>query len=449
MNSFFSVKKTGKQLLLLRTLLFAGLIFNSFTSQSLFASAPDTTDYYSENSLRYEDRIYVKNIRTVILSPDPNGIVPPIISLNSENKLYLSFDDLDGDYKVYNFSIVHCTAKWEPSNILTSEYLDGFTQNPIRDYRFSRGTLQTFTHYTASFPDFDMKIVKSGNYLLKVFTDANEDKLVFTRRFLVYDEKVTIEPSVHAATVVADRNFKQEVDFKINYTSGEISNPYAELIPVILQNSRWDNAITGLQPQFVRDQQLVFDYEDVNVFKGGSEFRYFDTRTLRLQTERVDSIYRDSTNTYHVQLLPDEKRTYKRYVSSNDINGQYLVRTTDAGDSDLESEYCMVHFFLPWVLPEQSGNIYVFGSLSDWQCRPEYRMTYNYARKGYEVTAYLKQGYYNYEYVFLKDGTKTADDFFVEGMHQETENEYTILVYFRKQGSLTDELVGMKKVKSR
>lgn len=433
---------------LLRFLLLTLILLNPLTGK-LFAFAPDTTDYYSENSLRYEDRTYVKNIKSILLSPDPAGLAPAIISLNSENKLFLSFDDLDADYKVYNFAIVHCTAKWEPSNILTSEYLDGFTQNPITDYRFSRGSIQNYTHYSASFPNFDMKITKSGNYLLKVFTDGNEEKLVFTRRFLVYEEKATVEAIVHAATVNADRNFKQEIDFNINYSSGEISNPYAELFPVILQNGRWDNAITGMQPQFVRDNQLVFDYEDVNVFRGGSEFRWFDTRTLRLQTERVDSIYRDSSSIFHVQLLPDEKRTYKRYVSSNDINGQFFIHTTDAGDSELEGEYCYVHFFLPWILPEQSGNMYVFGALSEWQCRPEYRMTYNYAKKGYEVTAYLKQGYYNYEFVFLKDGTSVADDFFVEGMHQETENEYTILVYFRKQGSLTDELVGVRRLKSR
>jgi Domain of unknown function (DUF5103) len=415
----------------------------------VWAFSPDTADYYTERILRYEDRTYVKNIRTVLFSPDVDGLVEPIIKLGSENKLYLSFDDLDGDYKVYNFSIVNCNALWQVSNASVTDYIEGFAQSPISEYRFSRGSIQSYTHYTASFPNFDMKIIHSGNYLLKVYEGNEEEKLIITRRFMVYDEKSTVAMNVHAATIVADRNFKQEVDFTINYNAAEISNPYAEIYPVIMQNHRWDNASFGIQPQFVRDQQLSYDYEDVNVFKGGNEFRAFDTRTLRLQTERVESISRDSTNAYQVQLLPDDKRTYKRYLTSPDINGRFLIRTTDAGNTELEGEYCWVHFFLPWPYPEQSGNVYIFGALSEWRCQPEFRMIYNSAKKGYEGSVYLKQGYYNYEYVLQKDGAAALDDVFAEGMHQETENVYTILVYYRRQGARMDELIGIKSAVSR
>ncbi|HLG04454.1 MAG TPA: DUF5103 domain-containing protein, partial [Bacteroidia bacterium] len=254
------------------------------------AAIADTTDYYGDKTLRYEDRVYVKNIQSVQLSPDPAVMAPAIIRLGSagtEDQLILSFDDLDGDVKTYAYTLIHCSAKWEPSNILVSEYLDGFADNPVQDYRLSRNPIQRYTHYTLAFPNQQVKLLRSGNYLLKVYAGNNSDDVVITRRFLVYEEKVDLQVRVHAATIVADRNFKQEVDFTIRYSTGEITNPFAEITPVILQNGRWDNAVSGLKPQFLKDQELIYDYEDVNVFRGGNEFRWFDTRSLRLQTERV------------------------------------------------------------------------------------------------------------------------------------------------------------------
>lgn len=150
----------------------------------IFAQNKDTSEYFSERTLRYEDRVYVKNVKTIQLSTDPAIMAPAIIKLNSEEKLFANFDDLDGDYKVYNYTIIHCSAKWEPSNILVSEYLDGFAENSIPDYRFSRTTIQKYTHYAFSFPNDGLKLTKSGNYLLEVYTDNNAEKVVFTKRFM-------------------------------------------------------------------------------------------------------------------------------------------------------------------------------------------------------------------------------------------------------------------------
>ncbi len=417
-----------------------------FFSTALFA---DSTDYFSVKTLRYEDRIYSPNIKTIVLSSNPGNLAPAIIKLNTTDKLFLDFDDLDGDYKVYSFAIHHCDAKWEPSNILVSEYMDGFADNPISDYRLSRSPIQKYTHYTVSFPDENVKLLKSGNYVLEVFSDNNHENLAFTRRFMVFEEKVSVDVRVHQATIVADQHFKQEVDFTINFNSTEVTNPFAELIPVILQNNRWDNALSGMTPQFVKDQQLVFDLEEGNVFRGGNEFRFFNTRSLRYGPEPIEKIERDSVNISHVYLATDERRTYKQYLNKNDINGRFMVETQDGGENNLDADYCWVHFFLAWPIPEKDGNIYVFGAFSDWQCRPDNRMTYNYGRRGYEAKLYLKQGYYNYQYVKLGDKDNAADDFYVEGMHQETENDYMILVYYRKQGSWVDELVAVKRTNSR
>lgn len=407
-------------------------------------------DYFSENLIRYDDRVYQSSIATVLLSPDPPTMLPPIIELNSEQKLFLSFDDLSGEHKTLSYTVVHCNAKWEPSDCSITDYLDGFMDQEISKYNYSRNTIQRYIHYEAAFPTESFKLLISGNYLLKVFQDGNQDKLLLTKRFMVYETKVSLTGDVHAPTIVSDRAYKQEVDFSLSYTDPQIANPFQEIYPVILQNGRWDNAITGLQPQFLMDKELRYDYEDVNVFKGGKEFRWFDTRTLKLNTERVEKITRDSASAaYHVYLMPDERRTFKRYMNNADINGKYLVRTQDNHDSEIEAEYCYVHFFLAWPVQELGGNMYVMGAMTDWRCTSKNKMTYNKERRGYECTLYLKQGYFNYQYSFLKDGETAADEYTAEGMNQETENDYWILIYFRKTGARTDELVAVKRLNSR
>jgi hypothetical protein len=235
------------------------------------ASSPDTGDYYNGNILRYEDRTYRKSISSVVLSPDEASMLPPIILLNSTEVLHFSFDDLDGDFKSLYYTVIHCNAEWEPSDVSNMDYIDGFPEQQISDYSFSRSTLQHYTHYKTQFPNEQFKLKLSGNYILKVYEDNDQDKLVLSRRFMVYENKVTLTGDVHAPTIVADRNYKQEVDFTVTYTTDEITNPFKEIYPVIMQNGRWDNAVKGIQPQFLMNKELRYDYEDINVFKGGKE----------------------------------------------------------------------------------------------------------------------------------------------------------------------------------
>lgn len=413
-------------------------------------AAADTTkeDYFKGDFFRYDDHVYKPNIRTVKLHEQSLEVSAPVIRLGGDQKLELSFDDLAGDYKSYSYTFIHCDASWNPSDILPMEYIEGFMDDKIGYYRHSINTLQRYTHYRVSFPNDNMKITKPGNYVLKVYLDAPAN-VVLSRRFVVYDQKVSILAAVQPATVIEDRNYKQEVDLTIAHPDYEITNPYTDLKVVISQNGRWDNAVTGLKPLFVKDRELVYDFDRDNVFNAGSEYRYFDTRSIRYKTERVRKIASDDTlKQTHVHLVDDEKRTFKRYSSYNDINGRYIIKMNEAKYSEAEADYVNVHFFLAYNEPVEGGNLYVFGALSDWQCKTEFRLTYSKERGGYECMVPLKQGYYNYEYVFLKDGERGADNSLIEGMHYETENDYYIFVYYRQKGTFYEQPVGFQRVSS-
>lgn len=411
-------------------------------------------NYFNPSFLRYADYIYKESITSVLFHREGWELTPPVITYGTDEKLMLSFDDLDGDYSVWQYTIIHCDALWNPTDLWQNEYIEGFTDDYIRDYRFSYNTLQRFTNYSLTIPNENLKFTLSGNYILKVYPDGQPDNPILTRRFMVVEPLVTVKGFVRAATPVDLRFTHQEVQFSVFTGSYIISEPYRDLKVVVRQNDRWDNVVWGLQPMMLRGDELDYRYTDgSNTFEAGNEFRYFDIKSLRYQSERVRS-YENRTDGYHVELLYDKNRATTPYITYGDINGQRLIKTEDANDPVVEAEYVWVDFFLPYPAPVSEGGVYILGALTDWQFSApgnspvsstgSGRMEYNYARQGYQARLYLKQGYYNYLYAYLPDGATKAETGLIEGNRFETKNSYTVMVYHREPGSRYDKLIAME-----
>ena len=237
------------------------------------------------------------------------------------------------------------------------------------------------------------------------------------------------------------------MDFKINTGNIIISEPYRELYVVVRQNGRWDNAVYNQQPRMILGNEYDYSLNENLVFNGDNEFRYFDMKTLKYNTDRMQSlVYLE--NGYNVYLLPDVNMRYKDYLSEQDIDGRFLIAANQTTDPYTEGDYAWVHFFLPYESPEAGGSFYVFGALCEWQFRPENLMHYDGQKHGYAAAIYLKQGYYNYAYAFLPNGSNEGDLSLTEGSHWETENEYEIMVYWRQPGDFYDQLVNVTFINS-
>lgn len=407
------------------------------------------SDYFKDNRLRYENHVYRENIKTVILELENNPMSDPIIELKSDNRLHLSFDDLDAESKDYAYKFFHCDVNWNLSPIDETEFLSGFYTERITSFKPSFNTLQSYYHFSAVFPTSQMQFTKSGNYVMMVYENNNTDQPIITQRFQIVETLVSIIPNLHRATVVAQRNTSQEIDFNIRYNSYPIQSPFSELTVVIKQNNRWDNAVSSLKPLFLKDKELEYNYEEENVFNGGNEFRNFDARTTRFQTQFVKKIEQDSANIFHLYLKDDFSQSSKRYAIEDDINGRYLIKVYDGTDNETEADYVHVHFRLKSDDVMPNGSYYIYGALTHWNFEPASKLIYNYDEQAYEATLYLKQGYYNYQYVFLEDGKKTADETVIEGNHFETENDYSMMVYQLLPGSRYQRLIGYHKLSSK
>ncbi|MEQ8623843.1 MAG: DUF5103 domain-containing protein [Vicingaceae bacterium] len=393
------------------------------------------------NYLQYRDHVYKENIGTPQLFVKGDQMTYPVIFLGSGRQLELHFDDLSSEFQVYNYKYIHCNANWEPSGLTEQEYLSGFLNGFIEEYEYSFNTLFSYINYSLIFPNQETQFTLSGNYLLLVYANNDEEDLVLSKRFYVVDEKVSIKSSIKMATLARFRDYKQEIDFTLNHEGYNIQDPYADLKVVISQNRRWDNAIDDLKPLFVKTPELVYNYEDDNLFDGNNEYRFFDTKDLRYQSMNVDGIQIMDKKT-HVYLLPEEPRSFKRYFFQQDLNGRRLIKRDESRDANREADYMLAHFTLKRAAKVPGGDVYVFGELSDWEFKDAFKMDYVEVNNEYVTTAKLKQGYYNYNYVFLPHGKNKGDMSVIEGTHAETENDYYFFVYHRQNGEIYDRLVG-------
>ena len=392
------------------------------------------------------DSIYDENIHTVLLHKTGWIFSLPIIGINANETLTLSFDDFDPDIKKFKYSIQICDAYWQVLPMQTFQYIDGFSDDYIDDYKLSFNTLQKYNHYNLVFPKENMKITKSGNYLIKIFLeDINQPVII--KRFMVMENLVNIKSKVKDATLLNEKRYRQEIDFSILTHNFIIDNPSRNIIVKIFQNMRADNAIIDLKPRLVKGNELDYDYDEENVFNGGNEFRNFDVKSLKYNSERIKNItYENGSN--QVYLHNDLPRPFKVYKSEEDINGKFAIKSDYTKDYETEADYTFVHFSLPFDIPTVEGNIYVYGNFTDWKLSEETRMKYNYKTRAYETSIYVKQGYYNYQYVLKRLNQSVLDETFIEGNHASTENDYFIFVYYRQPGELYDRLIGFQQINS-
>ena len=400
--------------------------------------SPKSAYIYNEGSLN-------KQIKTLLCHKKEDELSLPILNLNTDNQLLISFDDLDADIKNYYYTIIHCNSDWTKSDLMQSEYINGFKNEPIIDYEFSFNTMQKYTHYTFNFPNNELKPILSGNYVIKIFEEAGET--IAYKRFMILETKLTIEAKIRRATLAEGRNTKHEIDFTIKHPKLVVSDPFSNIKVTISQNNKQDNAITDLTPIYVKNNELIYDYEDDNTFLGNNEFRHFDIKSLRFHSDRIKTITYDSTYN-HVYLFNDRKRTFDRYSIEPDINGKFLIKSQEGWKTAIEADYAFVHFTLP-VDHISYGDMYVIGGFSDWQLKDEFKLRYNNMQKQYEGNAYLKQGYYNYHYALNDTITKRVDISFIEGTHYQTRNDYFVYVYYRAIGDRYDRFVGFLKTSSK
>ncbi|MBA4167182.1 MAG: DUF5103 domain-containing protein [Chitinophagaceae bacterium] len=406
---------------------------------------------FSNASAQIPEQVYADKIKSVQLFPYGNQLGYPIIHLGGSEQLELHFDDLAANVQNYSYTFQLCNADWTPVDLSQFDFIQGFSQQRISNYRMSSNAFTRYTHYQALLPDRNCTPSKSGNYILKVFINSDTSRLIFTRRMLVVQENSSV-----AATVQQPYNgllFKthQKIAFKVNVNESlDLLNPQQQVKVAILQNNRWDNCIFGIRPTFFSRKTLEYNTENDAVFPAGKEWRWLDLRSLRLQSDRVAS-GKYTNNSTEIYVKPDADRSTQRFNFYRDNNGRYYLQPTESINPLWQSDYATVHFTFvpPNNSPFPDKDVFLTGELNNYNLSDNAKMVYNAGKGVYETSLFLKQGYYDYMYVTRDRDLKKAISFeYTEGNLWETENDYMILVYYRALAGRYDQLIGLTRFNS-
>lgn len=421
--------------------------FTTNTTLVLVLSLFLSTQLQGQQDYMFTNNTYVDNLKTVVFGPSGYPHLFPMMQLGDRQSLTLSFDDIDSEVKNYVYTVVHCDRNWQPSGLAPLEYIDGFEEENIQNFDFSYRALETYTHYSLSIPNNNFGVTKSGNYLLVVYEDEEEKRVVITRRFVVVDRQVGISAENVRPVEVKKIHTHQEIDFEVNFLRLNVRNPMIELSATVIQNQRWDNAITNLEPKFLSSDKAIYDYQGKVVFPGGNEFRLIDLRSIRIPHRDVVFIDVNMDQQMEAELAPITSRSRAPHLSFIDFNGRYLIENQDNSDGDVASEYVYTMLTYKVEQPYLDDHVYLIGDITEWQVKDEYQLRYNPAISSYVGRFPFKQGYYNY---YIATSPSDADPrkprvpsiMKTEGSHADTENDYYILIYYRPFGTRYDQIVG-------
>jgi len=397
------------------------------------------------------DKIFDSSIHTILIHPINKPLAMPVLILNEGSPLQVSFDDFKANYQDYNYAIELMNANWTPSMLSSFDYVKGFNQIKINNFLVSSMASQNYFHYQFSFPNANCTPIKSGNYILKVFKNGNINELVFTQRFYVVEDQIGIAAQVQEPYDGNISKTHQKISVQLDLK--QIYSLQTEQLQLeVIQNYRYNDAIKLAAPNFIRGNILEYNKEDQLIFPSGKEARWLDLQSMQLVSDRISSFQKIQNKNY-VFLKPDVSRTEMAYYSFKDLNGNYLISNTDALQSENQNDYAHVVFtYLPKDhLPLVGQKLYLSGALTNNELNKNAEMVFDPKLGLYQKTLILKQGYYSYNYI-LRDrlDPNTLDDFTeTEGNHWETENNYSVFVYYRAPGTLYDSLLGFSSINTK
>lgn len=387
------------------------------------------------------DGIFNTRFKTLQVKVEGNDYAPPVITLNTDDRIIITFDELTEEHSYLRYSLVHCNSQWQPSGLVDAEFVEGFNLGDVEEYEYSQLTKVHYVHYSIVLPNDEVRFTVSGNYLLRVFPENDPDDILLQARFMVSEAKAVIGSSVTSRTDVDYNSEHQQLSLEVDASKLNVQDMYGDLIVVVSQNSRIDNEIRLTRPFRVSGTKAYYEHLSPLIFKAGNEYRRMETVSVTYPGMGVAEVGY-SEPYYHQVLNLDKTRSSGQYLYDQTQFGRFTIREYNSSQSHIEADYVLTHFTLD--IPRQSDyGIFLDGEFTYRRFDPESRMVYNHATGLYEKTLLLKQGAYNYQYLAVPVGSMIGATAPIEGDYHETVNEYLVKVYYHRPGDRYDRLVGV------
>lgn len=389
-----------------------------------------------------QSRSFLPSVRTTRVLLNGQWGALPVMQLGGDDVLCFSFDEMSHVYHRYTYRVVHCNADWEPSDAMEIDYLDGFNDVVIDEWENSVNTNQLYTHYEFTVPNEELSLKLSGNYRVEVFDDELDDDVpVASFDFSVVEPLASVDARVSGDTDVSFNEGQQQLSFSVDYPSF-VASPASELKAVVYQNGRMYNVVNDVAPTYITAGKVEYVHNRKLIFEAGNEYRRFEITDPNSPGEGVEEVVFDGS-LYNAVLYMDKPRM--SHSNYRDENGRFYINTQEGRGAEIETDYVNVHFALD-ARRRSGGNYYLLGDFCGNLLSPVCRMEYDDEGMYYFVSLPLKMGLYNYCYVWVPDETVKAELAPAEGNFYNTENEYTIYIYYRGFGDRYDRLLGVHSV---
>lgn len=395
---------------------------------------------------KYQTKIFVPDILTLQVYLEGDELQDPVIRKGTDDHIQIRFDQMSHNLQYYSYSIELCNADWTPSSLLPIEYLEGFADNRIEESSMSLNTTFDYTHYSFLIPNEDVRPILSGNYVVKIYETDYPDKILMTACFSIDENLLGIKGKVTGSTVQGVNTKYQQLNFEIDCSKHPVTDPNQDLKILVRQNGRLDNQVFGVKPTYILPTSLVYEDNRNLIFEGGNEFYQIDFSHIRNFSGQIERISFHAPY-YHVETMPPTRNQFSDYQNWLDVNGRFKIHGQNTW-SIAEVDYSVVHFVYPREEPWLDGAVYVAGYYNYNLLDGRNKMKYNFESKQYELSVVLKNGGYNYQYLFLPAGQTQASSIRVSGSHWQTENDYKIYIYYRPYAGRHDRLIGVQTINS-
>lgn len=430
--------------LYIKEIFFVTLCFTSFICYGnnntplikIVQNGDDILTNYSES--------FIKSVKAYKTGRDQNN---PIIELRTDETITVEFDDLSDESTSFDYTILHCSYDWKPSNVIFMDFCDGFEYNRVDKFINSLGTSTSYIHYSLTLPNSNINLKISGNYILRIVDSYDHSKVVLQQRFMVVEPILAMDARVRQPVIVDFLKTSQQLELEIDVSPLGNINPTTDIITMISQNNQSDNQVNVLKPQYISPKSIKYSAPDTLIFDGCNEYRALNLKSFYYQIPQIRRI-ENYGGEFHVNLTPDINNQNQDYVENPDLNGKFIIKRDDSNDSNTEAEYAWIYFTLK-ADELFSQDVYLYGEITGWKINPEYKLNFNHRTNVYETRVQLKQGYYNYRYVVVNRQTGKINHSQLEGNHFATENNYQIYTYYKSPGIRYWRLVGMKGISSR
>ncbi|MEX0722030.1 MAG: type IX secretion system plug protein domain-containing protein [Balneolaceae bacterium] len=346
---------------------------------------------------------------------------PPIISLNSSQKLVLSFDELSDLSGQFRITFSHHNQHWKNSNIPDDWFLGGMNELILGGGTKNRLSEPDYFNYKIEFPNEQLQFKTSGNYMLHI-SDFSSGVWLFSLPFYVTENEGKMESYVETVFNAGPGNEAIDQPYSTYIYPDFVEFPQFDLTFHFTQNRFWgktkqtevfDVATPGEAHFYLpRDQAFPANFDFIglglqNFSQGGKIIGWEPGLTP------PRAVLREDVLNFMTDPVPSWSSNFGVPKSGRDARyANVRFRFDDGGEFS------------------STTGVYLVGDFNQWMLSENNKLTYNQESGYWETTVLIKEGTYTYKYALKAYGDE-VDDLTLSDSITRRQQEYVSFVYFK------------------